>query len=88
LKQRTKFDEEMKVIDDLYQEKVNETINFEDNNKLPLKFTNLDHVVIDRSNFNIPFKDNSNADSKKLCIQRFKIMSIEKNGLQTFILTT
>jgi len=85
LKQSAKFDEEMKVIDDLYQEKVNETIDFEDNNKLPLKSTNLNHVVIDRSNFNIPFNDNSNADSKKLCIQRFKIMSIENNGFQADI---
>ncbi|CAH1724467.1 unnamed protein product [Aphis gossypii] len=85
LKQSAELDEEMKVIDDLYQEKVNETIDFEDINKLPLELTNLDHVVIDRSNFNIPFKDNSIADSKKLCIQRFEIMSIEKNGLEANI---
>lgn len=85
LKKSAKLDEEMKVIDDLFQEKVNETIDFEENNKLPLELTNLDHVVIDRSNFNIPFKDDSNGDSKKLCIQRFKIMSIEKNGLEANI---
>lgn len=85
LKQSAKFDEEMKVIDELYQEKVNETIDFEDNNKLPLELTNLKKVVIDRSNFNIPFNDNSNADSKKLCIQRFKILSIESNAFQANI---
>lgn len=45
----------MIVNNDLYQENVNQTINFEDNNTFPLESINLDHVVSDRSNYNIPF---------------------------------
>ncbi|CAH1731762.1 unnamed protein product [Aphis gossypii] len=75
-------DKEMIVKNDLsqlYQENVNQTINFEDDNTLPLELINLDHVVSDHSNYNIPFDDNSNADSTELCTQRFKIMSLEEN---------
>jgi len=82
LKQSAESDEEMIVNNDLYQlyqENENQTINFEDNNKLPLKLINLNHIVSDRSNYNIPFNDNSNADSTESCTQRFKIMSIEEN---------
>ncbi|CAH1732032.1 unnamed protein product [Aphis gossypii] len=63
----------------LYHENVNQTINFEDDNILPLELINLDHVVSDHSNYNILFNDNSNADSTELCTQRFKIMSLEEN---------
>ncbi|XP_025195249.1 uncharacterized protein LOC112594595 isoform X2 [Melanaphis sacchari] len=85
LKQSAKLDEEMKIIDDLYQEKVNQTIDFEDNDKLPLVLKNLDRVIIDHSNYNIPFKDNLDVDSTKLCIQRLRIMSIEENEVEANI---
>uniref|UniRef100_A0A2S2NAR2 Uncharacterized protein n=1 Tax=Schizaphis graminum TaxID=13262 RepID=A0A2S2NAR2_SCHGA len=83
LKQSAELDEEMKVIDDLYQEKVNQTIDFEDSDKLPPVLMNEDHVVIDHSNYNIPLKENSDTDS--LCIQRLQIMSIEQNELEANI---
>jgi len=82
LKQSAESDKEMIVNNDLsqlYQENVNQTIDFEDNNTLPLELINMDHVVSDHSNYNIPFNDNSNADSTELCTQRFKIMSLEEN---------
>ncbi|XP_026805075.1 uncharacterized protein LOC113548408 [Rhopalosiphum maidis] len=83
LKQSAELDEEMKVIDDLYQEKVNQTIDFEDSDKLPPVLMNEDHVMIDHSNYNIPLKENSDTDS--LCLQRLKIMSIEQNELKANI---
>ncbi|XP_060854125.1 uncharacterized protein LOC132931987 [Rhopalosiphum padi] len=83
LKQSAELDEEMKVIDDLYQEKVNQTIDFEDSDKLPLVLMNEDNVMIDHSNYNIPLKENSDTDS--LCLQRLQIMSIEQNELKANI---
>lgn len=83
MKQSAELDEEMKVIDDLYQEKVNQTIDFEDSDKLPLVLMNEDNVMIDHSNYNIPLKENSDTDS--LCLQRLQIMSIEQNELKANI---
>jgi len=79
----TNLEEEMKVIDELYLEQLNQTTNFEDNDKLPLVSTHFDPV--DFSNYNIPFKDNSDSDLTKLCIQRLHIMSMERNELKANI---
>ncbi|XP_022178168.1 uncharacterized protein LOC111039145 [Myzus persicae] len=83
LEQTAKQEEEMKVIDKLYQEQLNQTIDFESNEKLPLVSTHFDPD--DFSNYNIPFKENSDSDFKKLCVQRLHIMSIEGNELQANI---
>jgi len=83
LEQTAKHEEEMKVIDKLYQEQLSQTIDFEANDKLPLVSTHFDPVGF--SNYNIPFKENSDSDFKKLCVQRLHIMSIEGNELQANI---
>ncbi|CAI6371533.1 unnamed protein product [Macrosiphum euphorbiae] len=80
--QTAKHDEEMKVIDESYQE-LNETIDFEDNDKLPIESIHFDPAVL--SNYNIPFKDSSDSDLTKLCMQRLQIMLIEGNELEASI---
>ncbi|XP_015373738.1 PREDICTED: uncharacterized protein LOC107168745 [Diuraphis noxia] len=82
-KLRTNLEEEIEVIDELYQEKLHPTTDFEENDKLPLVSTHFDPVSF--SNYNIPFKNNSDSDLTKLCIQRLHIMSIERNELEANI---
>jgi len=83
LEQTAKFEEEMKVVDKLYQEQLNETIDFEGNEKLPLVSIHFNPVGC--CNYNIPFNDNSDSDLTKLCIQRLQIMLIERNELEANI---
>lgn len=79
LEQTAKLEEEMKVVDKLYQEQLNETSDPEDNDKLPL--VSIHFNPVDCCNYNIPFKENSNSDLTTLCIQRLQIMLIEGNEL-------
>jgi len=80
----TKLDEEMKVVDELYPEQLSPTTDLnEDNDKLPLVSTHFDPD--DFSNYNIPFKDDSDSDLSKLCIQRLYLMSIERNEIEANI---
>ncbi|KAL5239224.1 hypothetical protein ACI65C_006634 [Semiaphis heraclei] len=58
----------------LYQEQVNQNFDVEDNDKPPLEPTHFDPAVF--NNYHIPFKNNSDFDLTKLCIQRLQIMSI------------
>lgn len=83
MEQTAKLEEEMKVVDKLYQEQLNETIDFEGNDILPL--VSIHFNPVDCCNYNIPFKDNSDSDLTKLCIQRLQIMLIEGNELEANI---
>lgn len=85
LKISAKLDEEMKIIDALYQEKVNQTFDIEDNEQNSLVSSKSDTVIIDRSNYNIFFKDFSDSDLTESCIERLQIMSIEENELEANI---
>ncbi|XP_016658041.1 uncharacterized protein LOC107883100 [Acyrthosiphon pisum] len=81
LEQTAKHDEEMKVIDKSYQEL--KSLDFEDNDKLPLEPIHFNPVV--SSNYNIPLKDSSDSDLTNLCMQRLQIMLIEGNELEAKI---
>jgi len=83
MEQTAKFEEEMKVVDKLYQEQLNDFIDLEDNEKIPLVSVHFNRV--DCCNYNIPFKDDSDSDLTKLCIQRLQIMLIEGNELEANI---
>lgn len=88
LKQPAIVDEEMIAADKLYQEAVKKMIENEDNDvQFPLESINSEHnIIIDSYNFgsnsNIPFDENSYSDLTKLCSERLKIMSVEKNELK------
>ncbi|XP_060878120.1 uncharacterized protein LOC132950616 [Metopolophium dirhodum] len=83
MEQTAKFEEEMKVVDKLYQEQLNDIIDFEGNDKLPP--VSIHFNPVDCCNYNIPFKEDSDSDSTKLCIQRLQIMLIEGNELEANI---
>lgn len=83
LEQTAKLEAEMKVVDKLYQEQLNEPIDFEGNDKLPL--VSIHFNPVDCCNYNIPFKENSDSDVTKLCLQRLQIMLIEGNELEANI---
>lgn len=89
LKQAVKLDEEMTIVDKLFQKNVKQIIDFKDNDKSPIASINSDHTIIDSSNsgsnYNIPFNENSDSDLTKLCLQRLQILSIEENELEANI---
>lgn len=66
MEQTAKFNKDMIVINEVYQEQINQNFDVEENDKAPLEPIHFDPVIF--SNYNIPFKDNSDSELTKLCI--------------------
>ncbi|KAL5238955.1 hypothetical protein ACI65C_006365 [Semiaphis heraclei] len=77
LEQTVKFNQDKIDINEVYQEQVNQNFDVEDNDKPAQEPTHFGSAVF--NNYHIPFKNNSDFDLTKLCIQRLQIMSIVGN---------
>lgn len=82
LKKHADLDKEMKVVDDLFQEEVNNTIKQDDSFSLVLP--KVGFVIFDRSKCNINFEDKFSTTG--LYSQQLLLMSIEKNEFEANII--
>lgn len=82
-KERAQTVEQMKAYDNILKLQVKNIFD-KDDNKSPLVSTKLD-FVFDKTKYNIPFSENLYTDTAESCSQRFLIMSLEQNELQTNI---
>jgi len=81
-KKHADLDKEMKVVDDLFQEEVNNTIKHSD--KCPIVLPTVGYIVFDRSKYNMNFENKS--DMIEPYSQQLLLMSIEKNELEANII--
>lgn len=79
------MDKQIKVIEDLFQEEVNE-INTVVPDKNSMFSPKQGYVIFDCTKYNISFKDNSNLATKNVYLQQFFQMSIEQNELEAHII--
>lgn len=84
MEKNAEMDEQLKVIDDLFQKEINEINAIPKINKNTF-LPKLDYVIFDYSKYNTYFKDNSNSISTKLFLQQLISMSIEQNELEAHI---
>lgn len=82
MKKNAQFDKEMKIVDDLFQEEVSQTIKKED--KHPAVIPILGCVIFDHSKYNVNFEDN--YDKIESYSQKLLLMSIEENELEANII--
>jgi hypothetical protein len=81
-KKHADLDKEMKVVDDLFQEEVNNTIKH--NDKCPIVLPTVGYIIFNRSKYNMNFENKSDMiESYSL---QLLLMSIEKNELKATII--
>lgn len=78
-KKNAEIDEELKIIDELFQKEIQHTIDIDCSPVLPT----LGYVIFDYSKYN-NIKVNTNSDTNS-CSERFLSMSIEENELSALI---
>jgi len=83
LKKHADLDKEMKVVDDLFQEEVNNTIKHDDS--FPLVLPKVGYVIFDRSKCNINFEDKFSTTGSSYS-QQLLLMSIEKSEFEANII--
>lgn len=82
LKKHADLDKEMKVVDNLFQEEVNNTINHDDS--FPLVLPKIGFVIFNRSKCNINFEDKFSTTGSYS--QQLLLMSIEKSEFKASII--
>jgi len=78
-KKNDELDKKMKVVDDLFQKEVNNTIKQNEDTYPPVLPT-IGYVIFDPSKFNVSSEENPDITGSYL--QRLLLMSIEKNELK------
>ncbi|XP_022161948.1 uncharacterized protein LOC111027806 [Myzus persicae] len=82
-KKNAELDKEMKIVDDLFQKEVNNTIK-QNEDKYPLILPTVGYVIFDPSKFNENFEKNPDVTGSHL--QQLLLMSIEENELKAKII--